>query len=140
MAMEQPARNGVGAVPDALLSEGDVPELRFLTLSEFVQRPTLSSQVRGVIPARALVVVFGPPKGGKTFSVCDLSMHAAHGMEWHGCAIPRRMRVVYLVGEGINGLRVRLKAWLEHHDSIEEPGDFRILPLALSLPGRVLEL
>ncbi len=120
--------------------ETESPELKFLTLDEFVQRPTVSSHVRGVIPAKSLVVVFGPPKGGKTFSVCDLTMHAAHGMDWHGCAIPRRMRVVYLCGEGINGLRVRLKAWLEHHDSIEDVGYFRILPMALSLPDRVLAL
>jgi hypothetical protein len=120
--------------------ETESPELKFLTLDEFVQRPTVSSHVRGVIPAKSLVVVFGPPKGGKTFSVCDLTMHAAHGMDWHGCAIPRRMRVVYLCGEGINGLRVRLKAWLEHHDSVEDVGYFRILPMALSLPDRVLAL
>jgi hypothetical protein len=119
---------------------GDPPALTLLTLSEFVQRPMVSSHVRGVLPARAIVVVFGPPKGGKTFSVCDLVMHAAHGMEWHGCAVGRRMRVVYLAGEGINGLRVRLKAWQEHHDSIESAGEFRILPLALSLPDRMLEL
>jgi hypothetical protein len=90
-----------------------------------------------VIPAQAIVVVFGPPKGGKTFSVCDLALHAAHGLDWHGCAISRRMRVVYLAGEGISGLKVRLKAWLEHHDNIEGQGEFRILPHALSLPDRV---
>ena len=118
-------------------SETEAPELKFLSLDEFVQRPSISIHVRGVIPAKSLVVVFGPPKGGKTFSVCDLTMHAAHGMDWHGCAIPRRMRVVYLCGEGVNGLRVRLKAWLEYHDNIEERGYFQILPMALSLPDRV---
>lgn len=116
------------------------PDFPVQTLEQFVQRPRVSSHVRGVIPARAFVVVFGPPKGGKTFSVCDLTMHAAHGMDWHGCAIPRRMRVVYLAGEGINGLRVRLKAWQEHHDSVEEPGHFWVLPLAVSLPDRAIAL
>jgi len=118
----------------------DSAVLTLLSLAEFVQRPKVSSHVRGVIPARALIVVFGPPKGGKTFSVCDLTMHAAHGLDWHGCAIPRRMRVVYLCGEGVTGLRVRLKAWLEHHDHIEEPGEFHILPHALSLPDRASAL
>jgi AAA domain len=120
-------------------SADDDQALKFVTLAEFVQCPKVSSHVRGVIPADALVVVFGPPKGGKTFSVCDLTMHAAHGLDWHGCAIPRRMRVVYLCGEGVNGLRVRLKAWLEHRDTIE-PGDFWILPRALSLPDEALGL
>jgi hypothetical protein len=120
-------------------SDTDEP-LKLLSLAEFVQRPSVSSHVRGVIPAQSLVVVFGPPKGGKTFSVCDLTMHAAHGLDWHGCAIPRRMRVAYLVGEGVTGMRVRLKAWLEHHDKTAEPGEFCILPVALSLPGRVASL
>ncbi len=123
---------------DAAIQEtgpaADGEELKFLTLTEFVQRPSLSSHVRGVIPAESFIVVFGPPKGGKTFSVCDLTMHAAHGLDWHGCAISRRLKVGYLVGEGQRGLKVRLKAWVEAHDNIEEAGEFRILPVALSLP------
>jgi hypothetical protein len=122
-----------------VVSQAEDP-LKPKTLAEFVQRPSLSSQVRGVIPTKSIVVVFGPPKGGKTFSVCDLTMHAAHGLDWHGCAIPRPMKVVYLAGEGVNGLRVRLKAWIEHHDSIEAPGKFYVLPIALSLPDRVSTL
>jgi len=116
--------------------EIEAPELKLYTLDEFVQRPTVSNLVRGVIPAQAIVVVFGPPKGGKTFSVCDLTMHAAHGLDWHGCTIPRRLRVVYLCGEGINGFRVRLKAWLEHYDNIAEPPKFHVLPMAVSIPDR----
>jgi hypothetical protein len=120
--------------------EFERPALQLQALDQFVQQPKVSTQVRGVIPARSIVVVFGPPKGGKTFSVCDLTMHAAHGMDWHGCTIVRPLCVVYLAGEGVNGLRVRLKAWLEHHDSIESPGHFHVLPLALSLPDRVADL
>jgi AAA domain len=120
--------------------EIEAPELKVFGLDEFVQRPTVSSLIRGVVPAKAIVVVFGPPKGGKTFSVCDLTMHAAHGLDWHGCAIPRRLRVLYLCGEGVSGMRVRLKAWLEHHDNIGEPGAFKVLPQALSLPNRVATL
>lgn len=117
-------------------AEIEAPEFKFYTLDTFVQRPTVSSLVRGVIPAQAIVVVFGPPKGGKTFSVCDLTMHAAHGLDWHGCSIPRRLRVAYLCGEGVNGFRVRLKAWLEFHDNIAEPAEFHVLPMAVSIPDR----
>jgi hypothetical protein len=127
---------------DGLKLNGHAKEQKFRldSIDEFVRQPQMSSHVRGIIPAKSIVVVFGPPKGGKTFSVCDLTMHAAHGMDWHGCSIPRRMKVAYLCGEGISGLRVRLKAWLEHHDSIEERGDFRILPMPLSLPSEVAML
>ena len=50
------------------------------------------------------------------------------------------MRVVYLAGEGVDGLRVRLRAWQEHHGTTAEPVNFWLMPLALSLPDRVLEL
>jgi AAA domain len=141
MALEDTQARMDSAKSSRMNGHGDEAQpIKILTLDEFVQRPSLSSQVRGIVPKGALVVVFGPPKGGKTFSVCDLTMHAAHGLDWHGCAIPRRMRVVYLCGEGVNGLRVRLKAWQEHHDNIEETGEFHILPQALSLPDRTLSL
>lgn len=116
---------------------------RLLTLQQFLVQPRVSHQVRGIDPGQAIVVFFGPPKGGKTFSVCDLTMHAAHGLDWYGCKVRKALRVAYLVGEGINGFRVRLKAWLEHHDSIAQGGEFRIFPAPLSLPDqidRVIEL
>jgi hypothetical protein len=112
--------------------------LHWQSLDEFIQRPSVSNYVRGVLPANSIVVVFGPPKGGKTFTIFDLLMHAAHGMEWHGCRVKRRLKVAYLCGEGVRGLRVRMQAWREHHDNIEEPGQFIILPLALSLPARAV--
>lgn len=122
------------------LPPAEVQEWKLLSLAEFVQRPSFSSHVRGVIPAQSFIVVFGPPKGGKTFSVCDLTMHAAHGLNWHGCSVPRRLRVAYLAGEGVRGLKVRLKAWIEQHDSLEEPGEFHVFPFALSLPDSAVSL
>lgn len=115
-------------------------ELRLRTLDEFVQRPCVSYHVRNLIPSQSIVVVFGPPKGGKTFSICDLTMHAAHGMDWHGFKVAKPVRVAYLAGEGTTGLKVRLRGWIEHHDSVAEPGEFRILPEAMSLPDNAAEL
>lgn len=114
--------------------------LRFQSLDEFIQRPRVASLVRGVIPANSIVVCYGPPKGGKTHSFCDLTMHAAHGMDWNGCKVSRALRIAYLIGEGVTGLRVRLKAWLEYHDSVTEKGAFIILPRPVSLPDQVLEV
>jgi hypothetical protein len=116
------------------------PRIRFLGLEEFVVAPKVSYQIGRIDPGRAIVVVFGPPKGGKTFSVCDLTMHAAHGLDWHGCKVSRPLRIAYLAGEGLNGLRVRLKAWLEHHDRRPGEGTFRIFPGALGLPETAVEL
>jgi len=115
-------------------------KLRLLTLDEFVQQPSRSYYVRGVIPCQSIVIVFGPPKGGKSFTVADLTMHAAHGLSWHGFNVARPVRVAYLVGEGTTGFKVRLRAWLEQHQNLDAIGEFRILPESLSLPDHVTEV
>jgi hypothetical protein len=124
----------LGKANGAEPAQGAAPPLRLQTLQEFVTRPEGSSQIRGIDPGHAIVVFFGPPKEGKTFSVCDLTMHAAHGLDWHGHRVRKALRVAYLIGEGIQGFKVRLRGWLEHHDSIEQTGEFRIFPAPLSLP------
>jgi hypothetical protein len=114
--------------------------LKLLDLAEFATLPKMRWLVRDILPPDSLVVVFGPAKGGKTFATTDLLMHAAHGLDWHGYRIPRPLRIAFLAGEGRNGLRVRLHAWIQHHDSAELIGAFKVLPASLSLPDRVEEL
>lgn len=121
------------AAIDAELAR-DTALFRFESLAEFVQQPAGSEQIRGLDPGSAIVVAFGPPKGGKTFTMCDVAMHAACGRDWHGFEIPKALRVAYLAGEGIRGLRVRLKAWQEHHDTCDPSENFVILGRAFSLP------
>lgn len=121
-------------------SSDPLPPLKLQDLGEFATQPEARWLVRGILPPDSLVVVFGSAKGGKTFSTTDMLMHAAHGMDWHGHAIPRPLRVAFLAGEGRNGLRVRLHAWLQHHDSAALTGAFKVLPTSFSLPDRVEEL
>jgi hypothetical protein len=113
--------------------------LTFLKLDEFLVKPTMSWLVADLIPSDAIVVVFGPPKNGKTFATCDIAMHSAHCMNWHGHAISKQLRVAFMAGEGRNGLRVRLKAWLSEHAPSSE-GSFVILPEAIGLPTRTREV
>lgn len=114
--------------------------LQLVSLEQFVVRPSRSDLVRGLIPPHSIVVAFGPPKEGKTFTICDLVMHAAHGCDWHGFGVKRPLRVAFLAGEGSDALRVRFRGWQQHHDSVELAGDFRLLPEALSLPDRTAEV
>lgn len=125
---------------DAKVAALNASELQLLTLEDFLTPPERAAYlVENLIPADAIVVVFGPAKSGKTFSVCDLMMHAAHGMHWHGHNVSKALRVVFLAGEGRTGLKLRLKAWTEWHAS-ELRGDFRILPESLSLPERMRDV
>jgi hypothetical protein len=129
---------------DALYApDRPVPDrLRMEDLTIFVQRPDVRWLVRWVLTPESIMVVFGSPKGGKTFSVVDLMMHAAHGIDWQGCTVSRPLRVAFLAGEGRTGLKVRLRGWLEHHDTatLHDGGDFQLVPVSFPLPDHVDEL
>jgi RecA-family ATPase len=75
--------------------------------------------VKGVLPRTGLVVVWGPPKCGKSFWVFDLVMHVALGRKYRGHRV-QQGRVVYLALEGGSGFAARIEAWrrrcLAEHD------------------------
>jgi AAA domain-containing protein len=115
-------------------------KLELVPLDRFVVRPSVRWLIRDILQPQTIAVVFGPAKNGKTFAICDLLMHAAHGLAWHGHAVTRPLRVAFLAGEGRSGLRLRLHAWLAAHDTVPLRGDFRLLPESLSLPDRVSDV
>lgn len=114
-------------------------EMRLHTLDEYIVRPHVAYHVRDLVPVESIVVAFGASKSGKTYAVTDLAMHAAHGMHWHGHTVSRALRVAYLAGEGRSGLRVRLRAWRQHH-AAELRGDYRILPRTVPLVDRLVDV
>jgi KaiC/GvpD/RAD55 family RecA-like ATPase len=71
--------------------------------------------VKGWLQDRALIMVHGPSGGGKTFVVLDWVLTMASGANvWNGMKV-RPGPVVYLAGEGHQGLRGRVAAWKQHH-------------------------
>lgn len=113
--------------------------MRLVLLDEFLRQPDFSWHVRDLLPVGSFCVVFGAPKAGKTFAVCDLAMHAAHGMRWRGYTVSRPLRVAFLAGEGRSGLRLRLKAWIAEHGA-ELNGNFALLAESLGLPQHADEV
>jgi RecA-family ATPase len=60
-------------------------------------------------------MVHGASGSGKTFVVLDWLLHIATGQpEWKGHKV-KQGGVVYLAGEGHNGLKGRMAAWLQHY-------------------------
>jgi len=127
------------SIEDEAAARMSARRLSLFSLDDFVVRPAVSWLVRDLIPANSVIAVFGPPKSGKTFAICDLAMCVAHGMHWHGHTILRPLRVALLAGEGTNGLRLRMRAW-RCEQCTELRGDLRVLPQALSLPDRADDL
>jgi RecA-family ATPase len=66
--------------------------------------------IKNLIPREGVVVVWGPPKCGKSFWTYDAVMHIARGAEYRG----RRVKggvVVYVACEGERGLGARTEAY-----------------------------
>jgi hypothetical protein len=66
--------------------------------------------VKGLLPRRGLVVVWGPPKCGKSFWAFDLLMHVALGWKYRGHRVVAGS-IVYCALEGAEGFRKRIEAF-----------------------------
>jgi hypothetical protein len=71
-------------------------------------------RVVGILPRVGLVVVWGPPKCGKSFWTFDLVMHIALGWTYRGRKV-QQGTVVYLALEGGPGFAARKEAWRQRH-------------------------
>jgi RecA-family ATPase len=75
------------------------PLIRF---KDFLLDTSASYLVDELIPRSGLVVVWGPPKCGKSFWVFDLVMHVALGIPYRGREV-HQGTVVYVACEGVKG-------------------------------------
>ena len=92
------------------------PEHRFL-LTRFDQFRLSTAPpylVKGLIPRNGLVVVWGPPKCGKSFWAFDLAAHVALGWTYRDRKV-KQGTVVYLVLEGEHGIGARVEAFTQRH-------------------------
>ena len=89
--------------------------------------------VKNIVPSEGLIVVYGPPKCGKTFWVFDLVMHIALGWTYRG----RRTHqgtVCYCLFEGQRAFTARAEAFRQKHLA-EQTDDvpFYLMPTPLAL-------
>jgi hypothetical protein len=72
--------------------------------------------IRGVIPRTGIVVIWGPPKCGKSFWAFDLVMHSARSLpDYRGCRVVGGP-VVYCAFEGQEGFKSRVDAYRDEHN------------------------
>ena len=72
--------------------------------------PEPSWLVDGVLPCKALAILYGAPGHGKTFVALDIAASIASATPWHGRPVTPGA-VVYVVAEGVRGLQARVGAW-----------------------------
>jgi AAA domain len=95
-------------------SNGSTGSIRFplVPFNEIKLDRTPAYLVRGLLPREGLIVVWGPPKCGKTFWMFDLMMSIALGWEYRGRRV-KQGTVVYVACEGERGLAARAEAFCQ---------------------------
>ncbi|MBN2446779.1 MAG: bifunctional DNA primase/polymerase [Phycisphaerae bacterium] len=83
--------------------------------------------LRGMLERDTLALVFGDPGCGKSFLAIDWACRIATGTPWREHAVTTGP-VVYVAGEGRNGLGRRLRAWQAHHDASLDGAALHIAP------------
>lgn len=93
-----------------------MPERKYLEPvdSYLVQQEPKRWLIKGWMPAGpTLMMVFGQSGHGKTFFILDMMLHIATAQsQWCGCKVSPG-NVVYLCGEGQQGIRERVAAWAQ---------------------------
>jgi hypothetical protein len=105
--------------------------LHFTAFRDITLSPAPRYLIHGVLPDTGLVVVWGPPKCGKSFSVFDMVGHVAAGWEYRGRRVIQKA-VVYFALEGQRGFEGRVEAFRSAHHVTDIPfyltGDPILLP------------
>jgi AAA domain len=109
------------------------PAIKLIPFAEIKLSTQRRYLVNGLIPRVGLIVVWGPPKCGKSFWIFDVSMHIALHRKYRG----RRLHggpVVYCCFEGQTGMEARVEAFRQRSLS-EDHGDipFFLQPVTLDL-------
>jgi archaellum biogenesis ATPase FlaH len=85
-------------------------QIKILTLHEALSIKRPQFLIQGVIPAGALALIFGKTGIYKTFIALSMSCQIAAGKLWYDHPVTPGT-VLYIMAEGIVGLRARLVAW-----------------------------
>jgi hypothetical protein len=116
---ENKNRDGVESVPSPLQWINDVEAV--------IDTPYL---IKGLLDRDTVSCVYGPSNSGKTFFVLDLAYHIAAGMPWRGQRV-QEAGVLYVAGEGGNGIRNRMAALNRTHGVLDVPLALRTAALDL---------
>jgi hypothetical protein len=91
--------------------------IRFGSIKLNTQSPYL---IKNLLPANGLVLIWGPPKCGKSFWAYDAAMHVALEIPYRGLRTDGGV-VVYVALEGGFSFANRCEAWRQYHQIADCP-------------------
>jgi AAA domain len=109
----------------------DPPRLCLQSVEEVLNLQSHMWLLKPLFTRGALVVLYGPPGGGKSFLALDWALSIASGRSWLDYDVLDPGPVVYVVGEGKGGLKKRIRAWLQEHGQVTAPAGFILEPVQL---------
>src|SRR5262245_38999649 len=130
---ESAASNGLHLVSSqgAPQESKEEPKYRFRLMSFSDMRPGVEQPylVDELVPAKGIVLMWGPPKCYKSFVMLDLMLHVAKGWEYRDRYV-QQGTVVYCAFEGAHGYKKRIEALRRHYDLMddEEPVPLYVMP------------
>lgn len=99
----------VDSKPKIKALPGGGSRLKLIPLQDLKLDTARHDLVRGILPQSGLVVIWGPPKCGKSFWVTDLLLHASLGWPYRGRKT-QAGNVLYCAFEGQGGIPPRVAA------------------------------
>ena len=114
--------------------------LRVLSVADIISIQAPSWRIDGLLQQGAFSLLYSPSGGGKTFGALTMAFSIATGRDCFGFTT-QPAAVAYLVAEGLGGMGVRVRSYIQHH-GIEHPTNLHFLAGAISLmdAAQVLEL
>lgn len=91
-----------------------------------IQPREASWLIKGLLPDSGLVSFYGPSRAGKSFLALEWALRLSLGMEVLG-AKTRRVGVAYVAAEAANGVRKRVRAWVQENAPDEEFVPFALI-------------
>ena len=125
-------QNATGELRD-VLPDLSVQSKMILADDILTEDLTVSWLIKGWIPSGSIGMIHGPSASGKTTIMLDMLLSASSGMpSWLNNKIKRPINVIYLCGEGLVGVKRRLRAWKADR-GVDGLGNFAVYPLPLDL-------
>ena len=87
---------------------------RLIPAAEMEDWPEPEPLIEGFLSKGMIARLSGASNTGKSFVALDMAAAVGSGQDWHGRKTVRGP-VVYLVAEGVSGMRKRIRAWQDHH-------------------------
>ncbi|MGN8064386.1 phage NrS-1 polymerase family protein [Ralstonia sp. 22111] len=108
----------------------------FVRASDFMGETTKTEWlIDGVLEQNTTCMLFGASGSGKSFVAMDWACCVATGTDWHDQEV-ESAPVFYIVGEGLNGFRRRLKVWEKINGVSLEGKPFHLLKHPVPLSDR----